>query len=312
MMMQGSGRPRSKIHPNRITGRIADWKGKFGWIQPDKPIAHPEAKMHKGQVYLSQMDVEAEISGIGAHVSFFVYADGTGLGAMNCRPSGTVPAVQHTVMKYDMGKAAGKGPSQKAAYAGNFSAVPPGPGQKKRVSNSMITGQVKAWKGGFGWIVPLEAVKHPLFRGQIYVKASDVVDRQPLQVGQTVSFYVYADPQGLGAEQCTILGEDGLPQKSETTATATSHVVEPKGPSGPRERLTVVPTTGEVSDWKGAFGFIRPHEAIEHEQASKRDGKVYIAKKDLVGAETLSVGQLVQFHVFVDNSGLGAEECMPF
>merc|ERR1719219_1526740 len=93
--MKGSApqRARQRILPTRCTGRITDWKGKFGWICPDTVINHPEARLHKGQVYLSQMDVEAEISGVGAHVSFFVYADGTGLGAMNCRPAYAVPVM---------------------------------------------------------------------------------------------------------------------------------------------------------------------------------------------------------------------------
>jgi len=347
---------RTKVMPQRVTGRIADWKGKFGWIQPDKPITHPEAKMHKGQVYLSQMDVESEISGVGAHVSFFVYADGSGLGAMNCRPAGAAGVtVQPTVQKpvtvpkpgqqqqQQAGGKAGKpvtmvqpvGPKGKPATswqgkpasAQAFSAAasrqttPTAPGQKKRVSNARISGQVKAWKGGFGWIVPTEAVNHPLYRGQIYVKASDVKGGVALEPGMPVSFFLYTDSQGLGAEDCT--AADGSGEAGARTVPAHVQKAGAKGGQagakggqvapGPRERLTVVPTTGEVAAWKGAFGFITPHEVVDHPQASKREGKIYIAKKDIEGGATsLEVGQLVQFHVFVDNTGLGAEECMPF
>jgi len=299
--------------PGRITGRIADWKGKFGWIEPDKPISHPEARLHKGQVYLSQTDVEAEISGIGAHVSFFVYADGTGLGAMNCRPSGSMP-VQHTVTKPQMHTQTQRAPTARQAFAGTGGRQDQmqGSGGKKRISNSQIMGQVKVWKGSFGWIVPTEAVNHPLFRGQIYVKASDMVSQQQPVPGMAVSFYVYTDNQGLGAEQCTVVDESFAPPKREAKAVPARKPPAERAAPGPRERLTVVPTTGEVSDWKGSFGFIKPHEAVDHPEAAKRGGKIYVAQRDIVGGADLAVGQLVQFHVFADKSGLGADECMPF
>merc|ERR1712187_781990 len=68
------------------TGKVKEWKGAFGWIMPDAKIAHPGAQKHGGKISLAHQDVEAELSGVGATVSFFVYADGNGLGAMNVRP----------------------------------------------------------------------------------------------------------------------------------------------------------------------------------------------------------------------------------
>jgi len=295
----------------RLTGTISDWKGKFGWIQPDKPITHPQAKMHKGLVYLSQMDVEAEISGIGAAVSFFVYADGTGLGATNCRPHNGGPPVQHTVTKQ---------PSAREAFAGSMAggkgSATPTSGKKQRVSNSPITGQVKSFKGDYGWIIPLEPVKHPQFKGAIYVKASDIIGHQPLQAGMTVNFLVYADSQGLGAEQCRLLDDSGVQQPSAASLSQSTGGGAGGASGGTnlgkRERITTVPMTGDVLDWKGTFGWVKPHVPVEHEAARRRQGNVYVAKKDLRTISELKVGQLVQFHVFVDNSGLGGEECKPF
>jgi hypothetical protein len=264
-------------------------------------INHPEAKLHKGQVYLSQMDVEAEISGIGAHVSFFVYSDGTGLGAMNCRPAHAAPVVMPPIRKPAM--------VVKEAFA-----VPGGTatGTKQRVGTTKVMGAIKVWKGGFGWITPDQPVAHPLFRGQIYVKSSDVVGGQPMEAGTRVQFYVYIDSQGVGAEECAPCNGDKPTPKAPVVLLGTKPTVEKSDP-GPRERLTIVPTTGELLDWKGSFGWIKPHEPVDHPQAVKRNGNLYVAKKDMQG-ETgpLHVGQLLQFHVFVDNSGLGAEECMPF
>mmetsp|Transcript_86467 Transcript_86467/g.149609 ORF Transcript_86467/g.149609 Transcript_86467/m.149609 type:complete len:133 (+) Transcript_86467:2-400(+) len=80
----------------------------------------------------------------------------------------------------------------------------------------------------------------------------------------------------------------------------------------PRERLTTIPTTGDVLSWKKAFGWINPHEPVDHPKASMRKGQVFVSKKDLVGMSELTTGQIVQFHVFADESGLGAEECSAF
>jgi len=296
---------RHRIWPTRCTGRITDWKGSFGWICPDMAINHPQAKMHKGQVYLSQADVEAEISGIGAHVSFFVYADGTGLGAMSCRPSAYAA---HAPMM----------PIRKPALVAKESFGVP-PGRKQRVGTTKVTGEIKAWKGGFGWITPDQPVKHPLFRGQIYVKSSDVVGGQPLEAGTRVEFHVYIDSQGVGAEECELSFSEKPTSTPVLLATRpAAQKAEPgpaPGPSndpGPRERLTEVPTTGELLDWKGTFGWIKPHDPVDHPQAVKRNGNIYLSKKDLQGETSPTLGQLLQFHVFVDNSGLGAEECTPF
>merc|ERR1719230_2325615 len=83
---------KTKVVPQRCTGKVTEWKGAFGWIQPSTPIKHKDAAKNKGRIYLGQEDVEAELSGVGASVSFFVYSDGKGLGAMNVRPAAAAAA----------------------------------------------------------------------------------------------------------------------------------------------------------------------------------------------------------------------------
>lgn len=82
------------------------------------------------------------------------------------------------------------------------------------------------------------------------------------------------------------------------------------GPDLERERLSQAPVTGEVLEWKGHFGWIRLHQPVEHEAAEQRDGKVYVNKKDLVEVEELKQGDTVIFHLYVDASGMGAEDVM--
>lgn len=63
-------------------------------------------------------------------------------------------------------------------------------------------------------------------------------------------------------------------------------------------------------EWKGKFGWVTATDPIEHEKAAKRDGKLYVNAKDIIGGEELTVGQAVEFVVYEDSSGLGAEECV--
>jgi len=79
--------PRKLVSTKRISGTILDWRGNFGWIQAGQPIDHPDAHRTGGKIYLSAEDVQEELTGIGAAVTFFVYLDDNGLGAMNVRPA---------------------------------------------------------------------------------------------------------------------------------------------------------------------------------------------------------------------------------
>eukprot|EP00443_Scrippsiella_acuminata_P128852 CAMPEP_0115764444 /NCGR_PEP_ID=MMETSP0272-20121206/102060_1 /TAXON_ID=71861 /ORGANISM="Scrippsiella trochoidea, Strain CCMP3099" /LENGTH=154 /DNA_ID=CAMNT_0003210225 /DNA_START=44 /DNA_END=508 /DNA_ORIENTATION=- len=85
----------------------------------------------------------------------------------------------------------------------------------------------------------------------------------------------------------------------------------PSGPTLPRERITQEPVTGEVQEWKGKYGWIKPTVPVEHPTAARRNGNIYVSMSDLVGGITaLTPGSLCQFHIFTDPSGLGAEECL--
>jgi len=89
------------------------------------------------------------------------------------------------------------------------------------------------------------------------------------------------------------------------------------GPWGgpPRKRLTNNwKAFGEVIEWKGSFGWIKPAEDVLAEEDEKgprwdKEKKIYAHKDDFAeGTESLEVGNIVQFHVYSDSSGFGAEE----
>jgi len=80
------------------------------------------------------------------------------------------------------------------------------------------------------------------------------------------------------------------------------------GPDLPREKIGEEPVTGTVVEWKGSFGWLKPSTTVEHAMASRREGKVYVHKKDLAGVEELQTGATVKFLLYSDSSGLGAQE----
>jgi len=219
---------RETVSSSLVSGSVTKVRGKVAWIKPEDKIDHPEAEKHKGEIYLHFDDVESGDNPLpGAQVIFFVYADDMGLGAEHCQVieqgSGKPPA--------DAAEAKKKAPKQKARpektnkstkttkpAAGKFASSvkkelqeakekgPSGPDlPRERVTTVPIVGEVVAWKKKFGWIKPSEPVDHAgseKHDGRIYVHNKDVQEGTEMEVGSIVSFHVYSDASGLGAEEC--------------------------------------------------------------------------------------------------------------
>jgi len=81
----------------------------------------------------------------------------------------------------------------------------------------------------------------------------------------------------------------------------------------PRTRISEgIGVTGKCVEWKGTHGWIEPDVPVDHPKASKHKGHLYIHQKDIMcGDMMLYTGQTVNFHVYEDGNGLGAEECIP-
>lgn len=73
-------------------------------------------------------------------------------------------------------------------------------------------------------------------------------------------------------------------------------------------RISAEKFAGTVVGWKGKYGWIKPLEEIDHEKAALRGGKLFAGLVDIIGATELEDGADVEFHIFEDDSGLGAEE----
>jgi len=80
-------------------------------------------------------------------------------------------------------------------------------------------GELLTMLGTYGWIKALQPIDHPeagRHGGRIYVNKKDFRSRSEPQAGDEVTFCVYADDDGIGAEDCYIVGEAmPAPEKQE-------------------------------------------------------------------------------------------------
>ncbi|CAE7351423.1 PIP5K4 [Symbiodinium sp. CCMP2456] len=81
------------------------------------------------------------------------------------------------------------------------------------------------------------------------------------------------------------------------------------GPELPRQPLFGGEALeGDVLEWKGKFGWIKPLQPIDHPLASRNKSRIYVHVKDLAdGLQSLTAGQRVAFQAYTDDSGIGAE-----
>merc|ERR1712048_941089 len=184
----------------------------------------PESKKHGGKLYLAHEDVEVELEGVGASVSFFVYADGNGLGAMNVRPATALKTPATPAQKFKTAATAAVATSTlknlqtklkataKVAAAKKATTTlkgPQKPGGKKasgpklakeRVTTDAVTGEVVSFKGKFGWIKLTEEVDEVEEDKDLYCAKEDVAEGTSLEPGTAILCHVYKDSKGFGVE----------------------------------------------------------------------------------------------------------------
>mmetsp|Transcript_84253 Transcript_84253/g.235969 ORF Transcript_84253/g.235969 Transcript_84253/m.235969 type:complete len:349 (-) Transcript_84253:57-1103(-) len=76
-------KPRERISEAPLSGTVAEWKGKYGWIQPMEVIEHEAVQRNNGKIFLHIKDWPSDIGEPieGASVCFQLYQDPSGLGA---------------------------------------------------------------------------------------------------------------------------------------------------------------------------------------------------------------------------------------
>eukprot|EP00929_Paragymnodinium_shiwhaense_P018534 TRINITY_DN12937_c0_g1_i1.p1 TRINITY_DN12937_c0_g1~~TRINITY_DN12937_c0_g1_i1.p1 ORF type:complete len:504 (+),score=189.20 TRINITY_DN12937_c0_g1_i1:97-1608(+) len=338
---------KKKVLPNKVSGKVADWRGSYGWIETHQKINHPAAGKNDGRIYFSQEDVEADISGLGASVSFFVYSDGKGLGAMNVRPGGAGAKVQQGGKtaspvsgswqpKSGVAKAPAAAAAAKAVAA---TASGGGASRRQKVGGARLMGKVAEWKGKYGWILPTQPLKHPeaaKHKGKLYFAQEDV-SAELSGVGCMVSFSLYKDGGGLGAQDVRPAGKavqtPALKGKSQTPAvkgkwvkkdsqTLVKQKLKTKQQQGNNKKSGAAPDKSKrtpvsstsmagtvISSRNDTVAFIRPDEQINHPKMNdSKYGHVYLHKDDVQG-DFPKVGASVLFFVYEDPAGIGADNC---
>lgn len=74
---------------------------------------------------------------------------------------------------------------------------------------------------------------------------------------------------------------------------------------GSRTRLC----SGVLQETHGQFGWILPDQKINHPASSKHRGLVWLDTSDIRPGSALRKGSAVEFYLYVDAHGLGAEDC---
>lgn len=77
---------------------------------------------------------------------------------------------------------------------------------------------------------------------------------------------------------------------------------------GAKTRLSPQLFAGRVTEWKGTYGWIESLEPIEHPEAQRHNGKIFVHKDDIEGKQ-LREGVICEFFLYVDAQGLGADKC---
>jgi len=74
----------------------------------------------------------------------------------------------------------------------------------------VCTGQFLVMLGHYGWIMASQDIDHPdadRHGGRIYLRAADLRSGARPKEGDEVTFFIYSDASGLGAEDCYVTGE---------------------------------------------------------------------------------------------------------
>merc|ERR1712061_120740 len=77
----------------------------------------------------------------------------------------------------------------------------------------------------------------------------------------------------------------------------------------PRTRISDDRVHGQGQKWCGRYGWIEPSVPMAHAAAAKHCGDVFVHATDVEKGQTLVEGMEVDFIVYLDGDGLGAEQC---
>mmetsp|Transcript_27190 Transcript_27190/g.50927 ORF Transcript_27190/g.50927 Transcript_27190/m.50927 type:complete len:353 (+) Transcript_27190:57-1115(+) len=262
---------RTRVNCGRVAGKVASWTGEEGWISPSVSIDHPLKNKNSGQLVIKRKDVSAgEALQPGTAVDFLVYAEVAEGGRLGAEFCRVVPA---------QSSAAGPGPT--------------GPSQGKSATPKPF--------------------KAPVPKSAPVVQSPQKVLQPHLKPAVTIPKLLKPMPKKGGKPAGKPDGKGGPVPQAFPAATNDFREAEQglKKTGLPRQSVNGMFQTGQLSVWMGRYGWIVPDKQVDHPDAPKHQGRIYLHVKDLQGADDMTVnpGARVAFKVYVDSSGLGAQEC---
>lgn len=138
---------------------------------------------------------------------------------------------------------------------------------------SFCRGEVLSMLSHYGWLKPFTPIDHHSFwkhGGRIYVHRNDIINGEVLAPGDVVTFHLYADSRGLGAENCRVEQRAGGVERHpdfETSAVCASAVAPGVVSSGLRAEAAEFVPRSEVepsqSEHPVASVFLRMSRTLE-------------------------------------------------
>jgi cold shock CspA family protein len=302
---QGHTLPRTRVSAEKFSGVVTAWKGKYGWIKPAEEIEHEKASLRNGSLFVSINDI-FDVGELhpGAPCEFHIWEDETGLGAEEVVETGPPDP---SAIPEDKGKGAKGGAKSPGKAAGKAPVSSNGWGGDKGYGDK---GYGKAPSKAFskGWSEPYGGKGKDAWGGGKDSWSYGGKGKDSWGAGKD-SWGAGKDSYGKGKGPLQSAVSKG---KSDKGKDGKGSGKRGKGHLLPRTRISAEKFQGTVSAWKGKYGWIKPVEEIEHEKAKAHKGGVFVSMDDLEGVTELTEGATVEFHIWEDSSGLGAEEVVQF
>eukprot|EP00746_Dinoflagellata_sp_MGD_P136876 gnl/MRDRNA2_/MRDRNA2_70729_c0_seq1.p1 gnl/MRDRNA2_/MRDRNA2_70729_c0~~gnl/MRDRNA2_/MRDRNA2_70729_c0_seq1.p1 ORF type:complete len:484 (-),score=118.35 gnl/MRDRNA2_/MRDRNA2_70729_c0_seq1:22-1473(-) len=303
----------------RCNGTIYDWKGHFGWIEPDQAIPHPDAVKNGGRIYIQQSDVTSSKGPLkkGDKVTFVVYRDNKGLGAqdMQVRVGAQTPQPSGMSAKTGVMKTIGK-----EKWKGQASSAPPpkakAPGASQSGKGDFGKGSSKgASQGQQQQQASKGASKGAASSSASTAKPAGASFQNKPAVPKLLQMNAKASSKGASkgqmpkaVQQHQLKQNQNQQKKPEANAAGPSKAHRLRVIGGKRIRGAITKWGGPPS---GRFGWVKPSQKLEHGRAHEREGLLYLHETDCASGQgqSMHVGAQVEFFVYADLNGLGAEDC---
>lgn len=265
---QGHKLPRTRLSAEKFQGVVTAWKGKYGFIKPDESVPHEKAQLRDGNLFVSKEDLEG--------------TERLDVGA---------PVVFHIsedstgLLAEEVGQT---GPSTKA---GREVGEQNSKGNSKGWGKSWNNGANGDQKGnGKGWVKPWTNTGNNWSNGGNWTTKGNSWSNG-------------------GKNSWSKGGNKGWSKDNwQSASKGKGKGLRGQGHMLSATRISTDKFMGTVKEWKGKYGWITPSETINHEKIEKHNGSLFVSMEKILGRSDLTEGATVDFHIYEDSAGLGAEE----